>query len=65
MISCCKECKNRRVTENYNCHDHCERYLAESMAHEQAKQKVRAEKDKEKQVTAALIDGYKRKRGKK
>lgn len=24
----CKDCKNRRVESGYNCHDHCEAYLA-------------------------------------
>lgn len=25
-ISPCKDCKDRNVTANYNCHSHCEKY---------------------------------------
>lgn len=24
----CKDCKERKVTEDYNCHTYCEKYLA-------------------------------------
>lgn len=23
----CKNCKDRKVTDDYNCHSHCEKYL--------------------------------------
>ena len=28
MKAPCKDCKDRKVTEDYNCHTHCEKYLA-------------------------------------
>lgn len=28
MIAPCKDCKERKVTDDYNCHTHCEKYLA-------------------------------------
>ena len=64
-ISCCKDCKDRRVTESYNCHSHCERYLVETMAHEREKHTVKAKRDKEKIINSVVIEGYKRKRGRK
>lgn len=65
MKGCCKHCTERKVTESYNCHSHCEKYLEETIVNEKEKHKIRKEKEKEKQVTAVLIDGYRRKRGKR
>lgn len=28
MKAPCKDCKDRKVTDDYNCHTHCEKYLA-------------------------------------
>lgn len=28
MTCACKDCPDRRVTEDYNCHTHCEKYAA-------------------------------------
>lgn len=64
-ISCCKDCKDRKVTADYNCHSHCERYLAETIAHEKERRRIKTQKDKEKAVNSVVIEGYKRKRGKK
>ena len=42
MKAPCKDCKDRKVTDGYNCHTHCEKYLAyqayrESVCEERAK----------------------------
>lgn len=42
MKASCKDCKDRNVTDDYNCHTHCEKYLAyqayrESVCEERAK----------------------------
>lgn len=42
MKAPCKDCKDRKVAEDYNCHTHCEKYLAfqayrESVCEERAK----------------------------
>lgn len=43
MKAPCKDCKDRKVTSDYNCHTHCEKYLAyqayrKSVCEERAKQ---------------------------
>ena len=42
MKAPCKDCKDRKVTGDYNCHTHCEKYLVyqayrESIYEEQVK----------------------------
>ena len=42
MKAPCKDCKDRKVTADYNCHSHCDKYLAyqayrESVCKERAK----------------------------
>ena len=64
-IGCCKDCKDRKVTETYNCHSHCDRYLAAAMAKERVKQKIDKERRKEKLVDDVMIRGLERKRGTK
>lgn len=37
LVNCCYNCPDRRVTDNYNCRSHCERFRARQEKHQQAK----------------------------
>ena len=47
---CCKDCPNRHVTIEYNCHDHCEKYLMFKKANE-----ARNEREKFKSYMNSLM----------
>lgn len=46
----CKDCPNRHVTLDYNCHDHCEQYLSYKKANE-----ARNEREQFKSFMAGLM----------
>jgi hypothetical protein len=43
--SCCKDCPERIVTEDYNCHMHCQRYIKKRIKDELRYRKVMRYKD--------------------
>lgn len=50
----CKDCPDRRVTRDYNCHSHCERYAEEKRQRAEAK----AKEDDERHVSIDEIGRY-------
>ena len=58
-ISCCWRCQDRLVTEHYNCHDHCERYMAEAALNDQIREKRKQERETYRDIRKRLYnDGH-------
>lgn len=51
----CYMCVDRRVTSDYNCHSHCERYLGNKEKNDAKTEIIRKKKAEEREVTDVRI----------
>ena len=65
ILECCRDCPNRKVTAEYNCHSHCQKYIKARLKRKLLVLKHMREHAIDDTLMESKSRGYKRTTGKK